>query len=90
MKHKEGKGPCITVWEWPDERGHLNRNKTVWLWVHPGDVKTLAHHPTNQGDIQKIQARQEKRVPHTCFPFHHTRGPAGHALKERLGGGVGV
>lgn len=42
------------------KRGHLNRNKTVWLWVHPGDVKTLAHHPTNQGDIQKIQARQEK------------------------------
>ena len=48
------------MWEWPDEGGHLNRDKTVWLWVHPGDVKTLAHHPTNQGDVQKIQARQEE------------------------------
>lgn len=60
MKHKEGKGPCITVWEWPDEGGHLNRGKTVWLWIHPGHVKTVAHHPANQGDIQKIQERQEK------------------------------
>lgn len=50
--------------------------------AHLDDSETPAHHPTNQGDAQKIPARQEKGAQNTYFHSHHIRGAAGYALKD--------
>lgn len=88
MKHTEEKGPCITLWEWPDRGGHLNRDKTAWLWAHPDDVKTPAQRPSNWRDTQKIHAR---RAQSTHFSSITQREAARHALlQEWFSRGVGV
>lgn len=80
MKHKEEKGPCITVWEWPDEGGHLNRdNLAMGTPRQREDTRTPSYQPRRHPEDP---GKTGERVQHTCFPFHHTRGPAGHVLKE--------
>lgn len=54
---QRGQGTTYHCWGVARSRKPFKQRQDSLTMAHPDDLKTPAHHPINQGDIQKIPAR---------------------------------